>query len=122
MFKGFILSESLEDPTILNNFKKIYVKVEHHTKSEDYPPFWHLFKIEVGEEEIEKVVGQFAKAIKPKWYAHFWNDKIVYVVFLNKTFQIPLEKVWSSKEFQEAKNYALSVGIDEMYLDFKIEN
>lgn len=28
MFKGFVLSESLQDPMILNDFEKIYVKNE----------------------------------------------------------------------------------------------
>ncbi|MFC1722722.1 hypothetical protein ACFL0V_01155 [Nanoarchaeota archaeon] len=122
MFKGFVLSESLQDPTLLNTFEKIYVKVELHSESDEYPPFWHLFKIRVGDEEIKKVSDQFANSIKPKWYAHFWNDKTVYVVFSNKIFQIPMEEEWSSKEFQETKEYALSVGIAERYLDFKIED
>jgi len=122
MFKGFILSESLQDPTLLNNFKKIYVKVESHPESDDYPSFWHLFKIEISDEEIEKVVDKFAKSIKLRWYAHFWNDKKVYIIFSNKVFKIPREEEWSSKEYQNVKKYALSVDIDERYLDFKIED
>jgi len=47
---------------------------------------------------------------------------MVYVIFSNKVFQMPREEEWASKEFQETKEYALSVGIDERYLDFKIED
>ena len=46
MFKGFVLSESLDNPTLLNEFRKIYVRVEQHPESPEMP-FWHLFKIEV---------------------------------------------------------------------------
>ena len=49
MYKGFILSESLENPIILNNYKTIYVKIENHPESES--PYWHDFKVEV--EDIE---------------------------------------------------------------------
>jgi len=120
MFKGFVLSESLNKPTILNDFKKIYVKVENHPESKE-ARFWHLFKIEI-DEEIEKVAERLAKEIKYGWYAHFWNGKVVYIVFANKVFKIPQEKEWKSKEFQKVKEYSTKNGIAAEYLDFWIED
>lgn len=119
MFKGFILSESLKNPTILNVLKKIYVKVEKHTESDI--PFWHLFKIEIQEEKIESITKIISSEMKESWYAHFWNGQIVYIVFSNKVFEIPQERKWLSPRFQEAKQYGIEHGVEERYLDFWIE-
>ena len=121
VFKGFILSESLNNPEILDKFKKIYVKTEEHPESEE-AKVWHLFKIEIDDKDITKVAKQFSKLLKDKWYAHFWNGKVVYVIFPNKVFMIPQEKKWSSNEFQKVKEYGMKIGIEEQYLDFWIED
>ncbi len=121
MFKGFVLSESLNDPTVLNNFKKIYVKIEEHTDPK-YAHFWHLFKIEVDSKNIEKITEKFANKLKYGWYAHFWDEKAVYISFTNKVFKIPREKEWKSKEFQKVKEWGIKNGVDEKYLDFWIED
>ncbi|MBU4246129.1 MAG: hypothetical protein ABIF85_01620 [Nanoarchaeota archaeon] len=121
MFKGFILSESLNTPTLLNEFRKIYVKVEDRPESKN-ARFWHLFKIETDDKNIEEVAKKISKELKYGRYAHFWNGKFVYVSFVNKVFKIPQEKKWSSKEFQEVKEYGAKNGVGEEYLDFWIED
>ncbi len=121
MFKGFILSESLRDPTVLNNYKYTYVQIQKHPESQEYP-FWHLFKIEIIDEDITMVADLIAKEIKHNWYAHFWNGEVVYIVFSEKIFTIPHETHWSSKEFHQVKKYGMEHGIMERYLDFWIED
>ncbi len=120
MYKGFILSESLSDATALNNYKKIYVKAEKHDDPK-YPEFWHLFKLSVPDEEIDQVADAVSKNIKNEWYAHFWNDNKLVVIFKNKIFWVKREDTWSSDEYNKAVDYAVSQGIDKRYLDFKIE-
>jgi hypothetical protein len=121
MFKGFVLSESLNDPTILNDFENIYVKVESHPESE--LKYWHLFKLKIKDEDIEDAVKLILKNIKKEWYAHFWNGKVVYICYSNKIFKITQQKKreWNTKEYYEAKNYGIQQGIAERYLDFWIE-
>lgn len=122
MYKGFVLSESLKNPVILNNFEKIYVKVEHHPENKIGPKIWHDFKLKFKDKDIIKITYFFSEQIKEKWYAHFWNNNEVYVVFSNKVFKIPKEpKEWQSKEYQEVKKYALAHGIGGKYLNFWIE-
>ncbi len=121
MFKGFVLSESLKKPTFLNNFRKICVRVQEHPESPEVP-FWHLFKIEVNDEEINQVAEQFAIEIKNGWYAHFWNNEVVYIIFYGEVFKIPREVRWSSEEFQQVKKYGVEHGVKERYLDFWIED
>ncbi len=121
MFKGFVLSESLNNPTLLNDFGKIYVRVEEHPESPE-APFWHLFKIEVKDEEIEQVAEQAAAEMKYGWYAHFWNNEVVYVCFPGKVFRIPHEVQWSSEEYQQVRQYGAEHEVKERYLDFWIED
>lgn len=122
MYKGFVLSESLKDPTILNNFEKIYVKVEHHPEYEGEPKIWHDFKLKVEDKDIISTTNLFADQMKETWYAHFWDDSEVYVVLPLKVFKIPREQKWQSKEYQELKEYTLKHGVEERYLKFWIED
>ena len=120
MYKGFILSESLSDATALNDFKKIYVKVEKHDDPK-YPKYWHLFKLTVPDDNIDKAVDVVSKNIKDEWYAHFWNDNKLVVIFKGKIFWIKREDKWPSDEYNKVVDYATSHCIDKRYLDFKIE-
>lgn len=124
MYKGFVLSESLKNPLILNDFEKIYVKVEHHPEADaSYPKIWHDFKLSIQDEDMDSVAETISKEIKETWYAHFWNNDTVYVILPNKIFKIPKEpKRWKSKEYQELKEYAIKNGVEEHYLDFWIED
>jgi hypothetical protein len=122
MFKGAVLSESLNNPALLNDFRKTQVHIEEHPESPEIP-FWHLFKVEVADEEIEHITEQLAAEMKLGWYAHLWDADVVYVVFAQRVFKLPREDRWSSAEYQEAKQYGIEYGgVDERYLDFCIDD
>ncbi len=121
MFKGFVLSESLNDPTILNNSDLIYIKVEKH-EDPKYPKFWHLYKISVSDEDMPELSEELAKNIKNEWYTHFWDKNKVYIILKDKVFCIPREENWNSKEYKLVIDYAIQHGINEKYLGFKIED
>ncbi|MBU3957717.1 MAG: hypothetical protein KKB25_01440 [Nanoarchaeota archaeon] len=124
MFKGFVLSESLKDPTILNGFATEKVIVENHSEFEGELKIWHDFKLKIKDEDINSVCGKIAKQIKEEWYAHFWNENTVYVVLPDKIFKMPRESgVWKSSEYLECKKYAMKHGVEERFLtDFLIED
>ncbi|OGF63247.1 hypothetical protein A3C77_04485 [Candidatus Giovannonibacteria bacterium RIFCSPHIGHO2_02_FULL_45_13] len=121
MFKGFVLSESLKNPTVLNKFDKIKVIVERHP---EYPPvpIWHDFKLKITDKDVNKTLNIFAREMKDAWYAHFWNKKILYVVLPEKIFKMPLEKELKSKEYKKCREYAAKHGVEERYLNFWIED
>ena len=124
MFKGFVISESLKDPLILNDFKTTFRVVERHEESKEFP-FWYLFKIEMEDGDIEKSMKMICDSLKYGWYAHFWNESIVYICFQEKFFQIPREEgnSWKSDEFKAVVEYGAKNGIDPMYFeDFWIED
>lgn len=120
MFKGFVLSESLKSPTVLNRLNKTYINIEAHPESSSH--FWHLFKIKVDNKEIGKVSKMLSGQMKKGWYAHLWNSKTVYFIFSRKVFTIPRERKWKSEEYQKCKEYALKHGVEKRYLDFLIED
>ncbi len=102
MFYGYVLSESLKDPTVLNRFNKIKVTIEKHKESGQ--KIWHSFKIKVSDRKIKNAARVFSVQIKNSWYAHFWNNKKVYVIFSNRVFTIPHEIKWKSKEYQKCRD------------------
>ncbi len=124
MFKGFVLSESLKNPVILNDFEVIRVIVEHHPEFEGEPKIWHDFKLKVDDDKIIEVCNKISKEIKEEWYAHFWNDDILYVILPDKVFKMPREDGnWKSSEYQESIRYAIQHNVDQRYMkDFLIED
>jgi hypothetical protein len=121
MYQGSILSESLADPTLLNNYAHIYVKVQKHPESIEHP-FWHMFKVSISDDEIDAATREYAAQLKSGWYAHFWSHDTVYVVLRERVFVMPRESTWQSKAYLKAKKYAVEQGIDERYLDLWIED
>ena len=121
MIKGFVLSESLNDPLILNTIEKIYVKIESHNDPA-YPAFWHLFKLSVAEKDVHGVVEAISEQMKTGWYAHFWNEKYLFICLSGQSFCIDRMASNYHNKLAEAKKYAESIGIESQYLDFYIED
>ena len=105
MYQGFVLSESLKDPTILNNFDKVYVKVENHPECKGCPKIWHDFKLKVDDKDIKHITNLLSEQMEDTWYAHFWNDKDVYVVLPNKVFKSYMWQYQIPQYFMTAKKY-----------------
>jgi hypothetical protein len=118
VYKGFILSQSLKDPRILNQLEKIYVQVEYHPESK--PKFWEDYKVKIKDSDLKEVAGRLADQIKFGWYSHFWNESQLVVVLPKKIFIIPRGKS-QSKELSACKEYAMKHGVEERYLEFWIQ-
>lgn len=112
MIKGFILSESLKDPCVLNKFDVVKVIVEKHATE-----FWHDFKVQVADKDIDKVCKKLSSNIKEGWYAHFWDEDMIYVVLPEKVFKLPRQDTWQSSEYLECRLYAKARGVEEKYME-----
>lgn len=120
-YKGFVLSESLSNPVVLNIYDKIDVKVEKHNDI-NYPEFWHLFMLSISEEEIQKAVELVCRYLKSGWYAHFWNEEILFICLQNNLFRLERHLKNYEKELDKVKDFAETLGINRQYLDFVIED
>jgi len=121
IYKGFVLSESLNCPVVLNDYDTIYVKVEEHHDS-SYPDFWHLFKLKVNQDTITEAVESICNQLKTGWYAHFWNERVLFICLPKKIFKIERDSMNYKNEIDRVKDFAENVGINRCYLDFCIED
>jgi len=107
-YHGIIIKEGLKDSSILDEMKILGIK-----KVDD----WTLLRVGVDESKIDetiKVVGRNLRS-DPVYYAHFYRDEELIVVFPKKIFHLtPNRETW-----KPAIKYGKSVGVPEEELDFK---
>lgn len=117
-YKGVIIEESLEDKTVLQNVKIVKTDVEQVTERHRTPWLkqWTLQTVEIPEDKIEEVVAAISQVFDKKhssWYADFKNNEYHFIVFPHKIFMVT---IGNKKEYEEARQYGLSLGIPEYQL------
>ena len=109
-YRGIIIEESLNDNRILNNFNILKLYITAAAKRSDQ---WHLFEVEVEENEIENI----SKLIMEGWYAHFWRGSDVVAVFAHKIIKF---NYLDKNTWNEVLEYGRKLNIPEEQLDFPI--
>jgi hypothetical protein len=107
-YHGIIIKEGLRDQSILNK-----VKILGKKKAGECT----LLRVGVGKNEINQIVKLVQKHLvtQPAYYAHFYRNQELIVVFPRKIFILtPNKETW-----KPAVDYGKSVGIPEEELDFK---
>lgn len=111
-YKGTIIEESLIDNRIINELDVVKVKI---SQEENAAERWHLYMVSITKDEINKISRNLKSE---KWYAHFWKEKDVVVVFKNKIFNFNFDK---KESWKPAIEYGLSLGIPQEQLDFPVD-
>lgn len=120
-YQGVIIEESLENKDVLKEVDIIKTKVESVTEKHQTPYLkqWTLHAVDIPEEKIQEIAEKIGKnlssAHNDDWYADFKNDKIHYIIFKNKIFCIDRT---SKEQYEEARQYGISIGIPDYQLDF----
>jgi hypothetical protein len=109
-YRGIIIEESLIYNRILVNFNIIKLNITATAKKSDQ---WHLFEVEVEENEIENI----SKQIIEGWYAHFWHRSDVIAVFANKIIKF---NYLDKNTWNEVIEYGKKLNIPPEQLDFPI--
>jgi hypothetical protein len=123
-FEGVIIEECLEDKSVLEKVKIISTKIEKVTKKHQTPWLtrWTLHTVEIPENEAREIADEISKSLDRKhggsWYADFKNKSHHCIIFRNKIFFIDRS---SKKQYDQAKEYGLSLGIPEYQVDFHPE-
>lgn len=116
-YKGIIISESLTEPSYINEFKVYKIEIskeEYDIPNENRKARWHLYWVKATSNQIKKL----SKEIKQGWYTHFWdNKKDMKVIFKDKIFKMNFD---NKETWKEALVYGKSLGIPEYQLDFPI--
>ena len=107
-YTGVIVEESLKDPKILRGFDITKTEV-----SEDGA--WHMHTVLTTKEQLEQLSQELNSGT---WYAHFWDENEIIVVFQYKIFVFQKN---NSAGRREAIVYGMLSGIPEEQLDFPTE-
>lgn len=105
-YTGTIVEQSLVNLEVL----KLFTILEKSQTNGDDP--WTLYNVSGDFEALHKL----SKNMKETgWYAHFWNEEDLVVVFPDKLFK---QKVHDTSTWVSAIEYGLSIGIPKEQLDF----
>jgi len=107
MYHGIIIDREFVDKNFPESLKQFAKKQDGS---------WGIYGIEVEDLQLEKVINEIQKNMKTDqaWYAHFYNDKQLIVVFKDKVFRIE-PHVSSWKPIIE---YGKKLNIPKEQLDF----
>lgn len=115
-YRGIIIEESLEDKSVLKQVKIVLTEVEQVTpRHQSDEKQWTMHTVEIPGNKVKAVAELLSKSMKTRWYADYKNDTYHYIIFQNKVFCIDRT---SKKQYDEAKQYGISVGIPEHQVDF----
>ncbi len=117
-FIGVIIEESLRNKDVLKKVKIIKTKVEQVTEKHKTPWLkqWTLHTVEISENQANAIAKELSVALERSyWYADFKNKKHHFIIFQNKIFYIDRK---SKEQYDEAKEYGLSLGIPAYQVDF----
>ena len=121
-FIGVIIGESLENKDVLKKVKILKIKIEKVLKRHKTPWIkqWTLHTVEIERNEAEKIAKKLSQSLEPKhsWYADFKNNTHHFIIFRNKIFYLYRR---SEKQYNQAKQYGISLGIPEYQVDFHPE-
>lgn len=87
MYHGIIIDQQFTDPNFPQEFKTFAKKLDGN---------WVIYGIEVDTAKIEEVIAKIQRYTKEgAWYAHFYNDQELIVVFKDTVFRvIPHKASW----------------------------
>lgn len=120
MFKGIVIEESLSDRSVLDSVKIIHTEIEQVTEGFKTPWLkqWTLYTVEIPEDHASIVAEELSHAIETEhtsWFADFNDDSTHYIIFPGKVFVIDRS---NPNNYDEAKQYGVSLGIPEQQLSF----
>jgi hypothetical protein len=117
MFYAIVDSESLENPTILNNFEQLKVTIQYEPLSNE-SKYHTIFLLKFEDDFIEKAIKLIQKELKKSWYLFFWNKNTVNIVFNIKQFKVNIPINSNSSEYKSAQEFGKSHEIQDEYLNY----
>jgi len=108
---GCIILESLADESVIDLFT---VEASNDRRAPDGEkfPIWRERLIRVSDAQGEASAEHLASAMREGFYAHFFNDAWLFVVFKGRAFKLPKEMDASWDEMIE---YGRTLDVDPHY-------
>ena len=112
--KGCIIAESLVDPTTINRLPvyRAHISAEG-LKVDDHGGRgrWHLYWVTCERADIAAI----QHVLKPGWYAHFWRDRQITVIYSDARFEMLAD---DQSTWTPAVAHGRAHGIPDEQLDF----
>ncbi|MBI5398102.1 hypothetical protein HZB03_01440 [Candidatus Woesearchaeota archaeon] len=90
---GIIVDKSLQDPGMIDDFKILGQKVA----DDDPNDVWTLYRVEVKAHQIDRAIKRVQQNLQKGWYAHFYKDKDLIVVFADRIFRVTTDpETWKA--------------------------
>lgn len=122
VFTGTIIAESLEKKDVLNQVKITKTDIEPVTAEHQTPWIkqWTLHTVEIPESQAADITRELSQSLDSQhpWYADFKNNQWHFIIFRGRVFKI--DKT-NRAQYDEAKNYGISLGIPAHQVDFHPE-
>lgn len=117
-WRGVVIAEGLDDPALINDLRvaRAFITSEGQPLDENGAEGrWHLYWVDVSDEEIDRIQD----ATRHAWYAHFWRDEQLLVVYDDARFDLRRE---DQVTWQPAIDHGLGQGLRREWLDFPTDD
>jgi hypothetical protein len=114
MLRGVVIAEGLEDPTVINGLHVVRAEISQDGQpidSQGATGRWHLYWLDADDATMDAIQQQ----TRPGWYAHFWADDRLIVVFNDARFEVSRT---DRSSWRLPIEYGMRQGIPEQELDF----
>ena len=111
MFIGAIIEESVFDTIVLAGLPVIAERVSKMPTDSD-ATVWHVRWYRVEESALRIRLPELSKAMRPRWYAHFWEGDDLCVILAGKAFWAKISDRSSHAEFLD---YGDTVGVERKW-------
>jgi len=107
MYHGILIDQEFTDKSFPTSFKVFAEKQDGS---------WRIYGVEIEDLELDKSINKIQEEMKSDepWYAHFYNDRKLIVIFKTKVFKVE-PRISSWKPIIE---YGKKLNIPEAQLDF----
>lgn len=117
-WRGVVIAEGLSDPTLINGFQvtKAFITEDGQPLDEEGATGrWHLYWVDVSGDDIDRIQA----ATRYAWYAHFWRDERLVVVYADARFDMHRHH---RSTWRPAIDHGLEQGLPLKWLDFPTDD
>ncbi len=113
MFIGSVILESLTDLDPVDGLRSVAERIVDMPDDPD-AQLWHVRWYRLGEDELRSRLPALARAMKPHWYAHFWQGDDLCVIMAGRFFWA---KASDRSTWQELIAYGDTVGVERKWTE-----
>lgn len=112
-FVGCVILESLDCAEALLEWKPIAEQIVEMPDDPD-AAVWHVCWYQVNEESLHDRLDSLAKAMRPNWYAHFWEGDDLCIILSGKAFWAKASDKTTWRDFIA---FGDTVGVDRKWTE-----